>query len=207
MHTRAVRTTGLLSAGHWATQQPPRAPSSRLSDYRPGQAPTWGGGGNRRLSPLAVHGDLGCPPASREEFRSAGSVCSQVLGPFHGYSTWLRPSTLAWLLPQESVLLAEHLSPGSRPPWELLLSVEGSVASVVRTGALGRQSRPARASLACSNPSMPLASWPPNCAPFQARRSRSGTTGRDLQFQSVGQEGDQTGRAGSGGRAYEIQHR
>lgn len=61
---------------------------------------------------------------------------------------------------------------------------------------LGGQSRPARARLVCYNP---LASWPPNCTPFQARRIGHGPPGRDLRFQPVGQANGQTGRApGSG---------
>lgn len=40
---------------------------------------------------------------------------------------------------------------------------------------LGEQ-RTTRAKLVCCNPRVSLASWPPNCTPFQAIRSKSGTT-------------------------------
>ena len=79
VHARTGRRTGLLSAGRWATQQPPRAPSSRLSDCRPSQAPT---SGNRRLSPLAAHGDLGCPQHPERSLDQLDLCVPRFWGPF-----------------------------------------------------------------------------------------------------------------------------
>lgn len=149
---------------------------------------------NRHLSPQTVHGDPACP---RHPEKGFGQVCLCVPGlrsPSTAAPQAADPSPVpGQLLSHDSVFLAVHLSPGSLSHGRLVFCGR-VVASVVRLGESGGQSRPDRARLVCCNVRVPLASWPPN--QFQARRS--GTTGR----------GQEAGRTGSEWQAwaYEIQH-
>lgn len=123
---------------------PPRAPP-RPCGYHP--AAPWATCLQRRkrhLSLQAVHRDLACPQHLE---KSLDQVCLCVPGlrsPSAATAQAEDPSPLlAQLLSYDSVFLVVHLSPGS-PSHGSFVFCGRVIASVVRLGEWGGQSRPAR---------------------------------------------------------------
>ena len=139
---------------------------SQLSDRCPCQGPT---GRNRHLSPLAIHSDLDCPQHPERSLEEMGLCGARLWSLFTATPCPKTHPLLGCALRKVCFWLCTcHQAPSLG---ESLLSREGLQPQGQDGGggwSVEGQSRPVTAGLARSVPRMPLASWPPDCTPFQA---------------------------------------